>query len=283
VAEARVEPKGWVKRWLFPGLRVAGSLPLMYVASVAAGLVLYLLYLIGSNAADEPSRLWLGLGALAGAAVCAAMLIGHRVVLCEHPRFIAWVGAPVGASVAGIAGAVAAALGVPAVFALPAAAALFYMAAATAASGLTSAGSRGDAASLVGSGAAHTRAGAHWYGWFWRVPLALVATALAAGAAALAFSLFAAAVVPAQPEFALGKSIWQQVSSRPALGRAGGVVALLFASGGLAALFGLCVHVAVRACGRWRGRLHAWWLGVAGVTVALGVIAWILDGSLPRW
>jgi hypothetical protein len=125
--------------------------------------------------------------------------------------------------------------------------------------------------------------GLPWTFWLWRGVLAAIALLAAAAAAGLALSLFADSYVPAQAEFHLGSSIWQQVSHRGGLGLLGGVLALIAANAGLAALFGLLVHAGMRALGWWRGRLHVWWLGVAGVTVVLGVIAWILDSSLPRW
>ena len=64
---------------------------------------------------------------------------------------------------------------------------------------------------------------------------------------------------------------------------AGHVLALIAANGGVAALFGLLFHTAVRTLGWWRGRLHRWWLAIAALTVVVGAAGWLLDSSLPRW
>jgi hypothetical protein len=269
--------RGWATRWALPVLRVALSLPLVQFAAVSAGLVLYALYLVGSHSPDEPSGLSLGLVALAAAVVCGVNLLGFATALRECPRHRLWLWSFIASVVAALAAAAGLALGVDAVPAAIAAAALFYTAVVAAVCGVIGICDL-DVGRPVDRSAGLTRTA-----WLWRGVLAGIAILLAAGTAGLAFSLFADSYVPAQSEFNLGSSIWQQVSHRGGLGLVGGLLALIAANAGLAALFGLLVHVAMRALGWWRGRLHAWWLGVAGVTVALGVIAWILDSSLPRW
>jgi hypothetical protein len=274
-AQAGVE--NWATRWLLPPLRVALSLPLVACAAVSAGAALYALGLLGGAAPYEVSGAWLGLAAGAAAAVCAVMLLGWAALLRERPRHSLWLFGLLGAAVLAVPAALAAGLGMQRVPAAVAAGALIFVA-------LTSA--------LCGS-AAHWRletgaapepfAGHGRLGWLWRVPAALVAAAAAAGAALVAFSLFAASFVPAQEPFALGASAWQLVSARSGAGLVGGVVALAAVNVAAGALFGLLAHGAVRALGWWRGRLHLWWLIAATVTLPLGVIAWLLDSSLPRW
>jgi hypothetical protein len=258
-------------------LRVALSLPLVQFAAVAAGLVLYALYLVGSNSPDEPSGLSLGLVALGAAVVCGINLFGLATALRECPRHRLWLWSFVASVAADLVAAACLALGVDAVPAAIAAAALFYTAVVAAVCGVIG------ICDLDTGRPVDRAAGLPWTAWSWRVPLAAVAFLLAAGVAALAFSLFAASYVPAQTEFDLGASIWQHVSHRSGLGLVGGLLGLIAANAALAAVFGLLVHAALRALGWWRGRLHVWWLGVAGVTVVLGVVAWILDSSLPRW
>jgi hypothetical protein len=264
-------------RWSLPVLRVALSLPLMQFAAISAGLLLYALSLLGGHSADEPSGVKIALVAVGAAAVCGLSVLGFATALRERPRQRLWLWSFVGSAVAALAAAVALAVGVDAVPTTVTAVALFYIAVVAALCGVIG---------IYGLDAGRPMdrvAGRPWTSWLWRVALALVALVAAAGTAALAFSLFADSYVPAQTEFSLGASVWQQVSHRSGLGLVGGVLAMIAANAGLAALFGLLVYVAVRALGWWRGRLHAWWLGVAGVTVSLGVIAWILDSSLPRW
>ena len=271
------EDRSWATRWAVPVLRVALSLPLVQFAAVSGGLVLYALYLVGSNSPDEPSGLSLGLVALAAAAICGVSLVGFATALRECPRHRLWLWSFVASVVAALVAAACLALGVDAVPAAIAAAALFYSAVVAAVCGVVG---------LCGldSGRPVERAtGLAGAALVWRIVLAGAAILLAAGTAALAFSLFADSYVPAQAEFNLGSSIWQHVSHRGGIGLIGGLLALIAANAGLAALFGLLVHVALRALGSWRGRLHTWWLGVAGATMVLGLIAWILDSSLPRW
>jgi hypothetical protein len=279
VTGAPVDQSGrsWATRWALPVLRVALSLPLLQFAAVSAGLVLYALSLVGSHSVDEPSGLSLGLVALAAAVVCGVSLLGFSTALRECPRHRLWLWSFIASVVAALAAAAGLAFGVDALPVAIAAAALFYTAVVAAVCGAAS------VCDLDGGRPLDRVAGLPRAAWLWRLVLAVPAVLLAAGTAALAFSLFADSYVPAQAEFHLGSSIWQQVSHRGGLGLVGGLLALMAANAGLAALFGLLVHVALRALGWWRGRLHAWWLGVAGVTVALGVIAWILDSSLPRW
>ena len=225
----------------------------------------------------SPRELKIALVAVGAAAVCGLSVLGFATALRERPRHRLWLWSFIGSAVAALAAAVALVLGVDAVPTAVTAAALFYTAVVAALCG---------AVGIYGLDAGRPMdrvAGRPWTSWLWRVALALVALVAAAGTAALAFSLFADSYVPAQTEFSLGPSVWQQVSHRSGLGLVGGVLAMIAANAGLAALFGLLVHVAVRALGWWRGRLHVWWLGVAGITVSLGVIAWILDSSLPRW
>jgi hypothetical protein len=267
----------WATRWAVPVLRVALSLPLVQFAAVSAGLALYSLDLLGSHSADEPSGLTLGLVALGAAVVCGFSLLGFVTALRECPRHRLWLWSFIGSVLAALAAALGLALGVDALPAAVAAAALFYTAVVAALCGVVG------ICGLDAGRPVDRVAGLPRTAWLSRIALAVIALLLAAGTAGLAFSLFAASFVPAQAEFKLGSSIWQQVSHRGGLGLVGGVLALIAANAALAALFGLLVHVAMRALGWWRGRLHAWWLGAAGVTVALGVIAWILDSSLPRW
>jgi hypothetical protein len=278
-APAQVSPGGrsWATRWALPVLRVALSLPLVQFAAVSAGLVLYTLYLVGSDSPDEPSGLSLGLVAFGAAAVCGITLLGFATALRECPRHRLWLWSFIASILAALAAAACLALGVDALPAAIAAAALFYSAVVAAVCGVVS------VCDLDSGRPVDRTSGLPWTAWLWRIALAGVAVLLAAGAAALAFSLFADSYVPAQAEFHLGSSIWQHVSHRGGLGLIGGLLALIAANAGLAALFGLLVHVALRSLGWWRGRLHAWWLGVAGATMVLGLIAWILDSSLPRW
>jgi len=268
--------ENWATRWLLPMLRVALSLPLVYIAAVSAGLALYLLYLLGGHAHDEPPHLTLGLAAAAVAVVCAFALLGFATALRECPRRRLWLWSFVGSLLAAAGAGAALALGVDRLLAGCAAAALSYTAVTAGVCGIIRA-CHWDPGRPVES-----LAGRSWRAWPWRVLVAIVACLFAAAAAALAFSLAAASFVPAQAQFSLGSSIWQEVTARHGVGLVGGVLALVAANAGVAALFGLLVHVAVRTLGWWRGRLHVWWLGVAGVTVALGVIAWILERSLPR-
>jgi len=278
-SSAPVEQGGrsWATRWALPVARVALSLPLVQFAAVSAGLVLYALYLLGGRFVDEPSGVTLGLVALGAAVVCGISLLGFAAALRECPRHRLWLWSFVGSVVAALAAAACLALGVDVLPAVVAAGALFYAAIVAAICGVIS------ICELDTGRPVDRVAGRPWRAWLWRVALALIAAMLAAAAAGLALSSFAASYVPAQTEFHLGSSVWQHVSHRSGLGLAGGVLALIAANAGLAALFGLLVHGAVRALGWWRGRLHTWWLGAAGVTVALGIIAWILDSSLPRW
>jgi len=269
--------RSWATRWALPVLRVALSLPLMQFAAVSAGLALYSLYLVGSHSADEPSGLSLGLAAFAAAVVCGVCLLGFATALRECPRHRLWLWSFVASVVAALVAAAGLAFGVDAVPAAIAAAALFYAAVVAAVCGVI------DICDLDTGRPTDRVTGLPWTFWLWRGVLAAIALLAAAAAAGLALSLFADSYVPAQAEFHLGSSIWQQVSHRGGLGLLGGVLALIAANAGLAALFGLLVHAGMRALGWWRGRLHVWWLGVAGVTVVLGVIAWILDSSLPRW
>ena len=269
--------RGWATRWALPVLRVALSLPLVQFAAVSAGLALYSLYLAGSHPPDEPSGLSLWLVAFAAAVVCGVSLLGFATALRECPRHRLWLWSFVASVVAALAAAAGLALGVDAVPAAIAAAALFYTAVVAAVCGVIG------ICDMDTGRPADRATGLPRTAWLWRSVVAGIAFLLAAAAAGLALSLFADSYVPAQAEFHLGSSIWQQVSHRGGLGLFGGLLALIAANAGLAALFGLLVHVGMRALGWWRGRLHAWWLGVAGVTVALGVIAWILDSSLPRW
>lgn len=276
-APASSSDRGWATRWAVPVLRVALSLPLVQFAAVSAGLVLYALYLVGSNSPDEPSGLSLGLVAIGAAAVCGVTLLGFATALRECPRRRLWLWSFSASILAALAAAACLALGVDAVPAAIAAAALFYSAVVAAVCGVVG------ICDLDAGRPVDRATGRPWTAWLWRIVLAGVAVVLAAGAAALAFSLFADSYVPAQAEFHLGSSIWQHVSHRGGLGLVGGLLALIAANASLAALFGLLVHVALRALGWWRGRLHAWWLGAAGATMVLGLIAWILDSSLPRW
>jgi hypothetical protein len=278
-AGAPIDQSGrrWATRWALPVARVALSLPLVQFAAVSAGLVFYVLGLLGGHSADEPSGLTLGFIAVGAAVVCGVSLLGFATALRECPRRRLWLWSLAASVLAALAAGAGLGFGVDALPAAIAAAALVYVAVVAAVCGVVG------ICDLDSGRPVDRVAGLPWTAWLWRHVLAAIALLLAAGAAALAFSLFADSYVPAQAEFHLGASIWQQVSHRGGLGLLGGLLALIAANAGLAALFGLLLHVAMRALGWWRGRLHAWWLGVAGVTVALGVIAWILDSSLPRW
>ena len=275
--ETRPAVKNWATRWVLPPLRVALSLPLVAFAAVVAGVALYAVGLLGDAAPYEAGGTWLALAAAAAAAVCAVALLGWAVLLRERPRHRLWLLSLLTATVLAVPAALAAGLAMWPLLAAVAAGALAFVALASALCGA--------AAHLhLETGPApkpSTRRG--WFGWAWRIPVVLFAAGGAAAAALLAFSLFAVCFVPAQEPFALGPSVWQQVTVRGGAGLLGGVLAVAAANAAAAALFGLMVHGAIRTLGWWRGRLHLWWLITAAATLPLGFIAWLLDSSLPRW
>jgi len=111
---------------------------------------------------------------------------------------------------------------------------------------------------------------------------ALVLAGAATAVGFVAFSLFAESFVAGQVE--LG---WQDTLLSTALnGKDGGgvlgVLMLVLANLGCAALFGLLAWAAALCAGGGRGRVALRWAVVLGVLLIAGVVCWLLDGSLPR-
>ena len=274
-AEAPVErDEGRAARWLLPGFRLALSLPLVCWAAVSGGLTLFLLGLLITHNAPELSVGLLSAAAGAAAAVCVLSLFAWAVALIESPRHRLWLWSLVASGLAAAGAGAALALGVSLLPAAGATGALVYAVLVSLVCGVT-----------ASYGAARPQAAAArgWLGWAWRAMVAVVATAAAAGVAAVAFSLFAVSFLPAQREFGLAPPLWSQASAHSGSKEALGWLAVAAANAGVAAVFGLCVFAAGRVLGFWRGRLHRWWLFAALGTVLLGLIAWLLDSSLPRW
>jgi len=272
----RLSTSSWTTRWMLPALREVLSLPLVYFAAVSAGAALWLLALAGQDAPDEPSPALLAGGAALAAAICLITVLGWAALLDERAHRRLWLWSLLTSGAGALVAAASMVLGWSTVLAACAAGALFYTALTSSFCGVIS--RAGLAADLTVRPYA-----VRPLGWLWRVPLALLAVGAAAAVAFLAFSLAVISYLPAQPEFALGETIWTRAVESGGVSGAGHVLALIAANGGVAALFGLLFHTAVRTLGWWRGRLHRWWLAIAALTVVVGAAGWLLDSSLPRW
>lgn len=273
--EAAVE--NWATRWALPAGRVALAMPLVYAAAAAAGFTLYLLGLLGSTAPYEAGSGVLATAALCAFTVCVLALLGWGVLLNERPRRRSWLPVLLTAAALFVPSVLAAALDLHRAMALATAAALSGVVLAAAV-----AGAAGHWRLETGRGAERDHAGSR-RAWLWRLPLWLLAVAGACGAALVTLSVFTASFLPAQEAFGLGPTSWQIVTGRSGAALAGGVLAVALVNVAAACLFGLFVNAAARLVGRRRGRLHLWWTIAAAVTLPLGVIAWLLDSSLPRW
>jgi len=289
-------------------LRVVLTLPLVWGAAVAAGLGVYLLVLAFTVGDPGLSDLWLALGGLAALAASLLATLSCGILLRERPRSVGVLIVIGAAAVGAVAAAILAAFGFAAVPSIAVgvllgyaavALALLWAAAASPPAAGSSRGAGDGSRPGMGSGFAGAPSGSSvWIDsparWSWtseraagaRSPAWLaigIVGALIAAAAALAvgfaaFSLFAESFVSGQSELGWETTLWSAALDDGVLN----VVTLVLANLGLAALYGLLAWGAALSVGDWRGRIAWRWAVVLGVLVVAGIVAWLLDGSLPR-
>jgi hypothetical protein len=131
---------------------------------------------------------------------------------------------------------------------------------------------------------AHVERSARSPAWFALGVLgALMLTAAAVAAGFVAYSLFVESFVAGQAELDWQDTLLSTALQESAGGGALGVVVLVLVNLGCAALFGLLAWAAALCVGGWRGRIAWRWGIVLGVLLIAGVVAWLLDASLPRF
>jgi hypothetical protein len=289
-------------------LHVVLTLPLVWGAAVAAGLGVYLLVLAFTVGDPGLSDLGLALCGLGGLATSLVATLSCGILLRERPRSVGALIVLCAAAAGAVAAVVLAVLGLAVVPCIAVGVLLGYAAVAlallwAAAASVAAAGAPRSATDRFGPAMGPDSAGAPpgssvWIDsparWSWnseRAPgvrspawLAIgIVGALIASAAALAvgfaaFSLFAESFVSGQPELGWETTLWAAALDDGILD----VVTLVLANLGLAALFGLLAWGAALSVGDWRGRIAWRWAVVLGILVVAGVVAWLLDGSLPR-
>ena len=99
----------------------------------------------------------------------------------------------------------------------------------------------------------------------------------------VSFSLLAATFIAGQTALGWETTLLATAWDGPIGGRVLHLVTLALANLGSAAAFGLAVYAVARALDTWRGRLPVLWALTLGGLAIAGAVAWLLDGSLPRW
>lgn len=275
---------GGHRRVVWP-VRVVLSLPLVWGAAVSAGLGVYLLVLAFTVGDPGLSAAWLVVGAAGAFAIATMSMLACGLLLRERPCCRLGL-VLLAALVAALLIIVVAAFAGPG--GLPLFGGIILVAYAAVVLGLFWLASRSDPRSAGGGASrllpgrpphAGGRSGALWAAR-WLGAAAALAVALAVSF--VAFSLWAAAFVSGQPELGWDETLWSAAMDGGAGARLYHAITLILTCLGSAAAFGLLVWAAARALGRWSGRISFWWAVSMGALVVLGVILWLVDGTLPR-
>lgn len=269
------------RRLVWP-LRVVLSLPLVWGGAVSAGLGVYLLILLPTVGDPGLSTLWQVLGAAGALVVSALSMLVCGLLLRERPccrLSLVLLGALAVALVAVVAAVVVGSDGLP----LLGGAALLAYASLVVCLFWVARRTRSDSSGDPPAGPLPDRGPQGSAGlWALRSLGAVVALAAALAAGFVAFSLWAAAFISGQPELGWDETLWSAAWSSGGGEGLFRVVALILTCLGSAAAFGALVWAAARALGRWGGRISFWWIVAMGALIVLGVIFWLVDGTLPR-